>query len=72
MIEQIGDIAGIVWETLKEKDEINISELPKIIKKAKPEMIYMALEWLAREGKIDYSTKNKRMFVLLSESEKSK
>jgi len=71
MKEKIGKTAGIIWKTLKSKGEVNISQLPKILKE-KSEITYQALGWLAREDKITYRKKNERIFVSLSESEKSK
>ena len=71
MKEKIGETAGIIWKILKSKGEVNISQLPKILKE-KSEIVYQALGWLAREDKINYSTKNRRNYVSLAESEKGK
>lgn len=71
MKEKIGITAGIIWKTLKSKEEVNVLQLPRILKE-KSDIVYQALGWLARENKINYSTKNKKIFVSLTDSEKSK
>lgn len=71
MKEKIGITAGMIWKTLKSKEEVNVSQLPRILKE-KSDIVYQALGWLAREDKINYSTKNKKNFVSLTDSEKSK
>jgi len=71
MKEKIGKTAGMIWKTLKSKEEVNVLQLPRILKE-KSDIVYQALGWLAREDKINYSTKNKKNFVSLTDSEKSK
>ena len=49
----IGQTAGKVWKKLKEKDQVNIEQLPRLLKE-KSVIAYQAVGWLAREGKINY------------------
>ncbi len=69
MKTQIGEMAGRVWEVLGEKEEIAVSRLPQILKE-KGEIVYQALGWLAREGKIDFHKKESKTFVSLNREER--
>jgi hypothetical protein len=64
MKEKIIDAAGKTWRYLGQNGETNVSQLPKVLKEKEP-VIFQALGWLAREDKINYSTKNRRTFVSL-------
>lgn len=52
----IGENAGLVWTVLDEYGTTSFSELLKLTELSKPEL-YMAIGWLAREGKI-FQTKS--------------
>jgi hypothetical protein len=69
MKNKIGEVAGIVWRTLGEKEDVDILKLPKIMKE-KEEIVYQALGWLAREDKINYHNKERKTFVSLSYDER--
>ncbi len=69
MKTKIGEMAGRVWETLGEKEEVAVSRLPQILKE-KGEIVYQALGWLAREGKIDFQRKEGKTFVSLNHEER--
>jgi Mn-dependent DtxR family transcriptional regulator len=69
--DKIGKTAGAIWKILKKKKEVNVTELPKLLKE-KSSLVYQALGWLAREDKIEYQTKAAKTFVSLAESEKGK
>jgi hypothetical protein len=62
-------MAARVWKTLGEKEDVEISKLPQILKE-KGEIVYQALGWLAREDKINYHSKEKKTFVSLSYDER--
>ncbi len=68
MKDKIIEVAGKTWRTLGEIGEINIEQIPKIIKEKDP-IVYQSLGWLAREDKINYATKNNKIFISLVESE---
>jgi len=68
MKTKIGEMAGRVWETLGEKEEVAVSRLPQILKE-KGEIVYQALGWLAREGKIDFHRKEGKTFASLTQEE---
>ena len=64
MKENIGTIAGKIWEVLKEKGETNINQLSKIVKE-KSAVVHQSLGWLAREDKIEFHKKGDKDFVSL-------
>ena len=68
MKEKVIEAAGRTWKTLAENGETNLAQLPKSIKEDET-VVYQALGWLAREDKINYSTRNNKVFVSLVESE---
>jgi len=68
MKDKIGEIAGRIWTILGEKQNVEISKVPKILKE-KEEIVYQALGWLAREDKINYHNKEGKTFVSLSHKE---
>ena len=69
MKTQIGEMAGRVWKTLGEKEEVVVSKLPQILRE-KGEIVYQALGWLAKEDKVDFHKKEGRIFVSLSSKER--
>ena len=68
MKDKVREAAGKTWRYLGQNGEINVAQLPKILKE-KDTVIYQALGWLAREDKLAYTTKNRRTFVSLVQSE---
>jgi uncharacterized membrane protein len=62
----IGENAGIIWRILSEKGEVYLSELRKTTKLSDRDL-FLALGWLAREGKVGFDQKNKRISVILIE-----
>jgi len=69
MKNKIGEISGKIWKILGEKEDVELSKLPQILKE-KGEIVYQALGWLAREDKINYHSKEKKTFVSLSYDER--
>ena len=51
MKEQIGLLAGKVWQTLAKTGETSLPQIPKLLKE-KDVTVYQALGWLARENKV--------------------
>lgn len=68
--EKVGETAGKIWGILRQKDEVNISQLPRMVRE-KSDIAYQALGWLAREEKIIYKDKNNKVYVSLTEEEKN-
>lgn len=64
MINKIGENAGLVWSALQ-----NGAQGIKAIKKAtklKNEELYLALGWLAREGKLNFEEAEADTIVALA------
>jgi Winged helix-turn-helix domain (DUF2582) len=51
MQEEIGKVAGAIWNLLNAKGELTLAQLKKQVKAKEPVMDW-AIGWLAREGKI--------------------
>ena len=71
MQDEIGATAGKIWDVLKSKERVTISQLPKLVKE-KDSLTYQGLGWLAREGKVDYATQGNKTFVFLAHEEVNK
>jgi len=69
MKTKIGEMAGRVWKTLGEKEEVAVSRLPQLLKE-NGEIVYQALGWLAKDGKVDFHKKEGKTFVSLSSEER--
>lgn len=64
MITKIGENAGLVWNALQ-----NGAQGLKALKKAtklKNEELYLALGWLAREGKVSFAEAEAELVVALA------
>lgn len=64
MKTKVINTAGRAWRTLGEKGEMEISSLSKILNE-REDIVNQAIGWLAREDKINYSTKKDKTFVSL-------
>ena len=64
MIEEIGEIAGEIWNLLYNNGEMSISRVVSRIN-ATQSIAYMGLGWLAREDKLEFIKKNRGVFVRL-------
>ena len=68
MKEKVIEAAGKTWRFLGQNGETNVAKLGRALKE-KDAIVLQALGWLAREDKINYSVKNRRIFVSLVEQE---
>ena len=50
--ETIGTNAGLVWNALNEKNGQTVKELKKTTKIKTDKVLFSAIGWLAREGKV--------------------
>jgi Mn-dependent DtxR family transcriptional regulator len=71
MKDKIGETAGKIWNLLKEKGEVNISQLPRLLNE-KSVIVQQALGWLAREDKIEYRTEAGKTRISLTETEQAR
>ena len=64
MIEQIGFNAGLIWGALQ-NGALGLKALKKATK-LKNEELYLALGWLAREGKVTFTEGEAELVVALA------
>jgi len=64
MITQIGQTAGVIWQILDEEGPVSLTALKKQVK-APEVMVYMALGWLAREDKLQFTPQGRSYSVRL-------
>lgn len=64
LVEKIGTNAGIIWNILNEKGEMEVKTLKKAAKLTEKDL-NMALGWLAREAKIQFNEQENELFVSL-------
>ena len=64
MTERIGEAAGAIWQYLEENGEATISKLTRETSESE-RAVLMGLGWLAREGKIVFSTQGRFTYVAL-------
>ena len=69
MKNQIGTTAGKLWQVLREKDEVNLANLPRLVNE-KSMLVHLGLGWLAREDKISFRSEGDKVFVSIADSEK--
>lgn len=64
MSEEIGTMAGAIWQALETNGEMTLSKLKKQLNAASP-LFDWAIGWLAREDKIMLTTEKRSMRVCL-------
>ena len=65
-IESIGTAAGAVWTTLSTSGKMNIKDLKKVSKIKTDKVLFSAIGWLAKEGKLCFEEKDEDLFVWLT------
>lgn len=68
MIEQIGTIAGRIWQYLGENGQATTSKLSQELGES-DRTILMSIGWLAREDKLAVSTQGRSTYFALKTSE---
>ncbi len=58
MDQQIGEIAGKVWNYLSKKEEASVTEVCRTLEEPQSK-VNMAIGWLAREDKLKFVSKNR-------------
>jgi len=64
MNEEIGRIAGEIWQLLTERGEMSLSSVVMALNTSQS-TAYMALGWLAREDKLEFVKKRRGVLVRL-------
>lgn len=65
-IETIGTAAGIVWTALSTSGKMSVKDLKKVTKIKADKVLFSALGWLAKEGKLVFDEKDDELFVWLA------
>lgn len=68
MQEEIGSIAGAIWQALSTNGEMSLAALKKQVN-AKALIFDWAIGWLARENKIVLTPQKRSYFVRLKEDQ---
>lgn len=63
-VETIGTNAGLIWNALNESKSMNLKDLKKATK-LKEKEAFLALGWLAREGKVSLEEAEKEVIITL-------
>lgn len=68
MKDKVIETAGRAWQLLGQNGETEVAQIGRKLK-INDQIALQALGWLAREDKINYSTKSRKTFVSLVETE---
>jgi len=60
----VGQMAGAVWQLLSERKKVSIRKIGELTYYAEPR-IFLALGWLAREDKIQFQNQSGTLYVEL-------
>ncbi len=63
-VETIGTNAGLIWNALNENKSMTLKDLKKATK-LKEKEAFLALGWLAREGKVSLEEAEKDVIITL-------
>lgn len=63
-VENIGTVAGLVWQFLADSGPITLSKLAREID-APRDMVMQGVGWLAREGKIEFHEGQRSKLITL-------
>ena len=64
-IDDIGTTAGKVWGFLVEHGKVNLSAIEKGVEEPR-NLVYMAIGWLAREGKVGIKREERTIQIWLT------
>jgi hypothetical protein len=62
--DEIGSVAGLVWQTLSEQGDQSVAALKKAVG-APDDLVLAAIGWLAREGKLNFDASNRTLKISL-------
>ena len=65
-VEQIGEVAGEVWNVLSENGPMTLAKLAKAIDEPR-DTVMQAIGWLAREGKLSIDDQGRNRLIALSD-----
>ena len=65
MESEIGMTAGKVYQFLSSSGLVDVEQIKKGVRDARSQAVDMAIGWLAREGKLNFESKGKRLIISL-------
>ncbi|MDR1814673.1 MAG: winged helix-turn-helix domain-containing protein [Tannerella sp.] len=65
-IDSIGTAAGTVWTALSTSGKLSVKDLKKATKIKTDKVLFSALGWLAKEGKLVFNETEDDLFVWLA------
>ncbi|MEK7450081.1 MAG: winged helix-turn-helix domain-containing protein [Planctomycetota bacterium] len=68
MLNQIGNDAGKIWQTLAKDGPMSLKQLERVLSFT-PAEAHLAMGWLARENKVNLLAKGKNIYADLTETE---
>ena len=71
MQTQIGENASRVWQTLGQRGETPLVNLPRLTK-LESTQAHLAVGWLSRENKVNLYNKDKEVYIYLTDMEQQK
>jgi DNA-binding transcriptional ArsR family regulator len=63
-VPHVGEVAGVIWQTLKDNGPISVTKLVKAVDEPR-DTVMLALGWLAREEKINIDDEGRNRIVSL-------
>ncbi len=70
MHEEIGTVAGVIWQALNSKGELSLAQLKRKVKGKTP-LFGWAIGWLAREDKIVITPEKRSFRIRLRDAQAS-
>jgi hypothetical protein len=64
--ETIGTTAGVVWTALSTSGKMSVKELKRVTKIKADKVLFSALGWLAKEGKLVFNEQDDELYVWLA------
>ncbi|MDR1723819.1 MAG: winged helix-turn-helix domain-containing protein [Tannerella sp.] len=65
-IDSIGTAAGVVWTALSTSGKLSVKDLKKETKIKTDKVLFAALGWLAKEGKLVFDEDGDDLYVWLA------
>lgn len=70
MLDEIGTVAGEIWNYLDNNEEASVGKLTQELKHT-DRMILLGLGWLAREGQLDIVKRQRATYFILNSTSSS-
>lgn len=67
-VKRIGEVAGMVWHTLKKEKKISTARLSRTVD-APRDLVMQAIGWLAREEKVSIEETSRGKIISLRKTE---